>query len=128
MDKSFFTTYKTLKQPSVGLSANKGATFSIIEKGNIEIITDIKSIRRKVKFENMLHTPEMRSNLIFLLRLEDKRAHFEIGRGKVLVKSSEEKDIMTGACFGQLYAVSVHNPNATVFVVHLKHKAVNFDT
>jgi len=128
VDKSFFTTYKTLKQPSVGLSANKGATFSIIEKENIEIITDIKGIRRKVKFENALHTPEMRSNLISLSRLEDKGACFKIGRGKVLVKSPEGEDIMTGACFGQLYAVSVHNPNTTAFVAHSKCKAVNFDT
>jgi len=34
VDKFLFTTYKALKQPSVGLSANKGATFSIIEKVN----------------------------------------------------------------------------------------------
>jgi len=74
--------------------------FSIIGKGNIEIITNIKDIRRKVKFENVLHIPEMRSNLISLSRLEDKGARFEIGRGKVLVKSPEGKDIMIGACFG----------------------------
>jgi len=99
-DKSLFTIYKALKQLSVGLLANKGAMFSIIGKGNIEIITNIKDIRRKVKFENVLHTPEMRSNLISLSRLEDKGARFEIGRGKVLVKSPERKDIMVGACFG----------------------------
>jgi len=99
-NKSLFTTYKALEQPSVGLSANKEATFSIIEKGDVEILTDIKSIRRKVKFKNVLHIPEIRSNLISLLRLKDKKAHFEIGRGKVLVKSPEGKDIMTGAHFG----------------------------
>jgi len=127
-DKSLFTTYKALEQPLVGLSANKGAMFSIIGKGNIEIITDIKDIRRKVKFENMLHIPEMRSNLISLLRLEDKGAHFEIGGGKVLVKSPEGENIMMGAHFGWLYAVSVYNPNVTAFAAHSKHKAVNFDT
>jgi len=127
-DKSLFTTYKALEQPLVGLSANKGATFSIIGKGNIEIITDINGMRRKVKFENALHTPEMRSNLISLSRLEDKGARFEIGGGKVLVKSPEGEDIMTGTRFGWLYAVSVHNPNATAFAAHSKRKAVNFDT
>ena len=100
VNKSLFTTYKALEQPLVGLSANKGATFSIIGKGNIEIITDIKGIRRKVKFENTLHIPEMRSNLISLSRLEDKGARFEIGRGKVLVKLPEGEDIMIGARFG----------------------------
>jgi len=108
--------------------ANKGAIFSIIGKGNIEIITDIKGMRRKVKFENTLHILEIRSNLISLERLEDKGAHFEIGRGKVLVKLPEGEDIMTEAHFGQLYAVSVHNPNATAFAAHSKCKAVNFDT
>jgi len=49
---------------SVGLLTNKGATFSIIGKGNVKIITDINGIRRKVKFENVLYTPDMRSNLI----------------------------------------------------------------
>ena len=111
MDKSLFTTYKALEQPLVGLLANKGAMFSIIGKGNIEIITDIKGMRRKVKFENVLHIPEIRSNLISFLRLEDKGAHFEISRDKVLVKSLEGEDIMMGAYFGWLYIVSVHNPN-----------------
>ena len=127
VDKSLFTTYKALEQSSVGLLANKRAMFSIIEKRNIKIITNIKDIRRKVKFENMLHIPEMRSNLISLSRLEDKGACFEIGRGKVLVKSPEGEDIMTRACFGQLYVVSVYNPNATAFAAYSKHKVVNFD-
>ena len=51
MDKSLFITYKPLEQLSTGLSSNKGVTFPIVEKGNIEIITDIKGIKRKVKFK-----------------------------------------------------------------------------
>jgi len=128
VDKSLFTVYKALEQLSIGLLANKGTTFSIIGKRNIEIITDIKSIKRKVKFENVLHTLDMRLNLISLSRLEDKGVCFEISRGKVLIKSSEGENIMTGVHFGQLYAVSVHKPSTTIFATHLKCKAVSFNT
>jgi len=78
--------YKPLEQPSTRLLANKGVIFPIVEKGNIEIITNIKSIKKKVKFKNILQTSEIRSNLISLSKLEDKGAYFKSGRGKLLTK------------------------------------------
>ena len=128
VDKSLFTTYKPLQQLSFGLFANKGAAFSIEGKGSVEIVTDIKGVKRKVKFENMLHTPDMRSNLISLLRLEDKGVYVEIGGGKVQVKSPEREDIMTGVRLGRLYTVNVHTLSPTALAIYSKCKAVNFDT
>ena len=127
MDKSLFIIYKPLEQLSTGLSSNKGVTFPIVEKGNIEIITNIKGIKRKVKFKNTLQTLEIRSNLISLSKLEDKGAHFESGRGKLLIKLSERENIIARVYFGRLYTVNVYGPNTTAFVIYSKHKAVSFD-
>jgi len=87
----------------------------------------ILTVKRKVKFKNTLHTPEMRSSLISLSRLEDKEAHFESDRGKLLIKSPEGKNIMAGVHFSRLYVVNVHRPNTTAFVTYSKYKAVSFD-
>jgi len=119
--------YKPLEQPSTRLLANKGVIFPIVEKGNIEIITNIKSIKRKVKFKNILQTSEIRSNLISLSKLEDKGAYFKSGRGKLLTKLSEGKNIIVGVYFGRLYTVNVHGPNTTAFATYSKHKVVSFD-
>ena len=69
----------------------------------------------------------MRSSLISLSRLEDKEAHFESDRGKLLIKSPEGKNIMAGVHFSRLYVVNVHRPNTTAFVTYSKCKAVSFD-
>jgi len=69
----------------------------------------------------------MRSNLISLSRLENKRAHFESGRGKLLIKSPEKENIMAGVHFSRLYVVNVHRSNTTAFVTYSKYKAVSFD-
>jgi len=71
-ERSFFVSYNTLDNPSMRLSARKESTFEITEKGKIEFLTNVNDVQRKITFNNAIHTPGLRSNLISVSELDSK--------------------------------------------------------
>ena len=127
-DRLLFVSYTTLSEPYFGMSVGKNSTFDIIGKGKIEFETSVDGKTRRVSIDGVLHTPNLRSNLISVLQLSTKGIDvFFKGENKVLVLTSEGEIIMTTTKFGQLYAVDVNRALTDIFVTQSKQQAVSFD-
>jgi len=128
-DRSLFVSYDTLSKPSFGMSAGKDSTFDIIGKGKVEFQTSVDGKTQTVSIEGVLHTPNLRSNLISVLQLgtKDVDVFFKEGN-KALVLISKGEIIMTATKIGQLYAVDVNRALTEIFITQSKQQAVSFDT
>jgi len=99
------------------MSAGKNSIFDIIEKGKVEFETSVDGKTRKVSINDILHAPNLRSNLISVSQLGTKGIDvFFKGGNKALVLTFEEKIIMTATKFGQLYVVDVNRTLTDIFV------------
>ena len=79
----------------MGFAASKDSTFNVIGKGKAKIRTVVNGTERNITFENSLHTPELRSNLISVSKLAERSIRVEFDKHKVLVKSANGDIIMT---------------------------------
>jgi len=127
-DKSMFTTYRPLKQPSEGLSAERNSMFSIVGKGDIELHTFVEERRQRIILENVLHTPELRSNLISVSKLGQKGASVNFDGDEAVVRLLDGTKAMFAAKIGRLYMVKVSYSTPETFMAQSSHKAVTFDT
>jgi len=82
VERSFLASYNTLDNPPMGLSAGKELTFEITGKGRVEFLTNVNDVQRKITFDNALHTPGLRSNLISVSELDSKGLYVTFGEGK----------------------------------------------
>lgn len=114
--RSFFASYSTLDNPPMGLSAGKESTFEITGKGKVEFLTNINDVQRKITFNNVLHTPGLRSNLISVSKLNSKGLYMTFGRDKAQVKTLDGKIVFSAIYFGQLYAVDVNKSITSTFI------------
>ena len=110
------------------MSVRKDSIFDIIGKGKVEFETSVDGKTRRVSIDSVLHTPNLRSNLISVSQLGTKNINvFFKGGNKALVLTSEEEIIMTATKFGQLYAVNVNRALTDIFITQSKWQAVSFD-
>ena len=79
----------------MGLSAGKESTFEITKKGRVEFLTEVNNAQRKIIFDDALHTPGLRSNLISVLVLDSKGLYVTFGGGKAHIKTSKGKTIFS---------------------------------
>jgi len=84
-DKSMFLSYTLLEKPSEELSAGEGSVFSIVGKGDIKFQTYINGKIRNIILEDVLHTPELRSNLISVSKLKKKGTGVIFRNGKAVM-------------------------------------------
>jgi len=47
----------------MGLGAGRGTTFEIVGKGSVRLETVVDGEKKRVILEDVLHTPDLRSNL-----------------------------------------------------------------
>jgi len=66
----------------MGLAATKESIFNVTGKKKAKIETCINGTNRNITFENVLHTPELCSNLISISRLAEKRVKVEFDQHK----------------------------------------------
>jgi len=108
--------------------AGKDSTFDIIGKGKVEFETSVDGKTRRVSIDGVLHTPNLRSNLISISQLGTKGIDvFFKGGNKALVLTSKGEIIITITKFGQLYAVDINRVLTNIFVTQSKQQAVSFD-
>jgi len=127
-DKSLFATYSILDNPPIGLCAGKESTFEIIGIGRVEFVTISNGAQRKISIDDVLHTPELRSNLISVSKLESKGIYITFGSGKACIRTPEGRTIDLGTRLGQLYVVDVSKPVTHALVAQSKQKPVSFET
>jgi len=75
IDKTLFTTYTLLNQAIPSLGTGQDSIFQIIRKGSIKFELVIDRKVKKIILNNMLHTPNLRSNLISVSKLSKKGAN-----------------------------------------------------
>ena len=110
-----------MSEPYFGMSVEKDSIFDIIGKGKVEFETSIDGKTRRVFIDGVLHTPNLRSNLISVSQLSTKGIDmFFKGGNKALVLTSEGEIIMTATKFGQLYAVDVNRALTDIFITQSK--------
>jgi len=103
------------------MSVEKDSIFDIIEKGKVEFETSVDGKTRRVFINGVLHTPNLRSNLISVSQLGTKGIDmFFKGGNKALVLTFEEEIIMTVTKFGRLYTVDVNRALTDIFVIQSK--------
>jgi len=106
-DITLFISYIPFEQPLPRLTAEKGLTFNVEEKENIELQTNVNRERRTITFENALYIPGFRSNLILMARLSIKGAEVYFKNNKTVIRTKNRTDIISVTCSGLLYVVNI---------------------
>jgi len=125
---TLFTSYIPFEQPLPGLTAEKGLTFNVEGKGNIELQTYVNGERRTITFENALYTPRFRSNLILIARLSIKGAEAYFKDNKSIIRTKNRTDIISVIYLELLYVVNMDRIQPTAFTAQSKWKPTNFAT
>ena len=128
--KSWFLSYNMISPPRRGNSAGKDSTFTIDGTGVAEFSTTIDSIASRIKINDVLHTPQLRSNLISVSKLVGKGMTVAFEGETARVKRSDGVTILVVVKRGGLYIVAadnVVNGTSEVNTFQTKRKAMNFE-
>ena len=119
-DLSLFTSYTPFNQPLSGLTAEKGLTFNVVGRGNIEFQTKTNGVKRTITIDNALYTPGFRSNLISMSKLSIKGVEAIFKDDKAVIRTQNGTDIMSATQIGQLYIVEMDKPQPTALITQSK--------
>jgi len=123
-----FSSYTPFKKPSEGLSADEGSVFSIVGKGDVKFQTYINGKIRNIILEDVLHTPELRSNLISVSKLEKKGTGVIFRNGKTVVELADGSKVLSAVKSGRMYIVELDGMSPETFIVQSNQKSASFDT
>jgi len=71
-NKELFIQINLLQQPTTGMTAGKQSTFHVEGGGKVRLRTNINGVSKTITFDDVLYTPELRSNLISISKLAEK--------------------------------------------------------
>jgi len=115
-DLSLFTSYTPFNQPLSGLTTEKGLTFNVIGKGNIEFQTNINEVKQTITINDILYTSGFRSNLISMSKLSIKGVEAIFKGDKAVIKLQNRTEVISATWIGQLYVVEMDEPQPTALV------------
>jgi len=127
-DLSLFTSYTPFEQLSPRLTTEEGLTFNVVGKGSVELQTNVNGQRRMITFDNALHIPGFRSNLISVARLSTKGAEAHFKNNKAVIKTKNGTDIISATQSGLLYVVNIDKIQPIAFMAQSKQKLTSFVT
>ena len=120
VNRESFISLTPLHQPTMGLAAAKESIFNVTGKGKAKIETCVNGTNRNITFEDALHTPELRSNLISVSKLAEKGVKVEFDQHEARVRSVSGAIIMTAKRCGRLYAIETISRTPTALVSQTK--------
>ena len=123
-----FSSYTPLVNLSEGLSAGEGLVFSIIDKGDVKFQTYINGRVRNIILEDVLHTSELRSNLISVSKLEKKSTGVIFKDGKAIVELADGSRVLSAAKSGRMYIVELVQTLPETFIAQSNQKPASFNT
>lgn len=126
IDRSCFLSYETFDFPQTGCAADKNSTFDIRGKCVVNCTTFINNTEVKISMSDVLHTPNLRSNLISISKLVSKGVQVRFEGNDALVTSGG-KVIMIGTKCDGLYTTDLAIRIPTALISQVKRKAVTFD-
>jgi len=77
VNRESFISLTPLHQPTIGLATAKESIFNVTGKRKAKIEMCINGTNRNITFEDVLHTPELCSNLISISKLAEKEVKVE---------------------------------------------------
>ena len=107
-----FTEYKKFDAPLTGRTAEKGISFTITGQGTVKMAIEVKNERVvDLTLQNVLHTPELHSNLILIPKVCGLGLDVQFGEKEVVAKFSDGHTAIHGIQRNGLYLVKVlHKP------------------
>lgn len=102
-----FVQYTEVSEKGNSALAGEGGQFFIKGIGTVQFETQVDGEKRKIRLENVKHTPEFAHNLISLSTLDRRGYRGEWGNGVVVVKTHEGSVMMEGMGKGRMYEVDV---------------------
>ncbi|KAF5339065.1 hypothetical protein D9758_016454 [Tetrapyrgos nigripes] len=111
-DRDAFITYVSEKG-SLGSSSRKGTNFEIVGRGDVRIHIIHKGTEHILTLRNVLHAPEISSNLISIGTLDAQGYFMTIGGGRIVIMTAKKEEVMEGKLTDGLYIIN----NATI--VHI---------
>lgn len=79
------------------------ATSAVNAKGNVEILTSVGNTSKRIRLENTLHVPELRTNLLSVAKIVDKGCEVVFGSKQASVRDSAGKVKLITKRQGDLY-------------------------
>ena len=107
VNKFLFTLYTPYNLLKTGLLANRDPTFTISGIRLVQFSTEINKVSWKITLNDILHTPNLHSNLILVYKLGLKDAWVSFTRDSTVAINLDNCQIMLTTYFGQLYTVDI---------------------
>lgn len=127
VSRSCFTSYTPFDTPFTGCSADKNSTFDIRGKGVVSCTTSVNGNDVKIEILDILHTPNLRSNLISISKLVSKGALVCFEKNSAIVTLARGNVIMVGEKQEGLYITNLTITIPLAYTSQVKRKAVTFD-
>ena len=92
----------------------------------LETLVDNKRVY--ITLNDVLHTPNFRSNLISVSKLGSREVNVVFNNDLANVMLENGSKVMTATRYGHLYAVNMNKLNTSTYIAQAKQSAVTFDT
>jgi len=123
-----FSSYTPLVNPLEGLSVGEESVFSIIGKGDVKFQTYINGRARNIILEDILHTPELRFNLISVSKLEMKGTAVIFKNEKAIVELADGSRVLSVVKSGSMYIVKIVQLSPEAFIAQSNQNPTSFNT
>lgn len=125
--KDAFSKYTPFTPPHQGNSAGKGSTFDIDGTGTAEMMAMVEGIPSKIVLGDALHTPQLWSNLVSVLKLVSRGFKVSFEEKVATVRNGNGTIVLEAAKMNGLYVIPAETATPFIHAVQSKHKAVTFD-
>jgi hypothetical protein len=106
----FGVDYTAFDVPRVGQSASKGAKFRILGQGSVTKTVESPEGRTTLKFNSVLHTPDLTANLISVGRFDIAGFSVTFGNGRATFVDPAGTSFMSGDRAGSMYKLALTDP------------------
>lgn len=114
--EDFENNYMAFSTPREGQSASKGAKFRILSQGSVTKVINLPGLNlcTTLKFQSILHTPDLTANLISMGCFDLAGFNVNFGNNQATFVNSSGTAFMAGECSGSMYCLSLSNPVHTM--------------
>ena len=118
-DHSLFTELENLKQP-LDIVLGDGRSLNATANGTVILTLESGSLKRKCKFYDVLHVPELTYNLLSISKAVGKGVIFTFKESEFIIRDVNQKLIAVTMKVGSLYHVICTKPIDCVYSVTKK--------
>jgi len=90
------------------------ATSTVDSKGNVEIFTSVGNMNKRIRLENALHVPDLRTNLLSVAKITDKGYEIVFDVNQASVRDCEGNVKLIAERQGDLYILNSRQANAAM--------------